>query len=196
MRHVTESCCLTDDLVNAIAGIPIPTQREGPRRRSEFGLGSTVMGTVVARSSAVCAVVLAAMTIIGSFHAPTANAEMKYGNYELRVTGRYDFHTWAWAVSRCRAADCIQINAIPMPVARAFEYSGNAQLKDGRYTLTVDVPDGLRCGNVYYGSTVPTRDVYSWDAATLQGTLTSSFSAGCDHSPGGVFTYPFTLARM
>lgn len=70
-----------------------------------------------------------------------------------------------------------------------------AHLVDGRYTLTVDVPDGLRCGNVYYGSALATRDTYSWDPVTLRGTLQSAFDAGCDGAPG-TLTYPFTLARM
>ena len=57
------------------------------------------------------------------------------------------------------------------PVAKAFNYVGDAQLVNGRYTLTVDVPDGLRCGNIYYGPTIPTHDVYTWDATTLAGSL-------------------------
>jgi hypothetical protein len=114
------------------------------------------------------------------------------------VQGRYDFHTWAWAVTYCipEAPGCARIKAMPMPTARAFEYTGDAHLADGRYTLSVDVPDGLRCGNVYYGPVVPTRDVYNWDAVSLQGTLTSSFAAGCDGAPGGAFTYPFSLVRI
>lgn len=83
-----------------------------------------------------------------------------------------------------------------MPVAKAFEYTGTAHLADGRYTLAVDVPDGLRCGNVYYGPIIATHDVYSWDAASLQGTLTSSFASGCDGTPGGAFSYPFSLVRL
>lgn len=130
--------------------------------------------------------------------APPSHAAPFFANYSLNIQGRYDFHTWTWAVSYCipDAPDCRRIDAIPMPVAKAFEYSGDAHLVDGRYTLTVDVPDGLRCGNVYYGPVVPTRDVYSWDATTLQGTLTSSFAVGCDGAPGGTFSYPFSLVRL
>lgn len=121
-----------------------------------------------------------------------------FANYSLNIQGRYDFHTWTWAVTNCipAASDGAHIKAIPMPIAKAFEYSGDALLADGRYTLTVGVPDGLRCGNVYYGPIIPTRDVYSWDAATLQGTLTSSFATGYDGGPGGASTYPFTLVRL
>jgi hypothetical protein len=62
--------------------------------------------------------------------------------------------------------------------------------------LTVDVPDGLRCGDVYYGPVIPTHDVYSWDATTLAGYLDSSFAAGCNGAPPGTYTYPFTLSRI
>jgi hypothetical protein len=127
--------------------------------------------------------------------APSAAAEMSHGNYELRIEGRYDFHTWAWWVTACDP-HCVTINAIPMPVAKAYEYTGQAQLVDGRYTMVVDLPDGLRCGNVYYGPVIATRDTYSWDALSLRGTLQSSFATGCDGAPGGSLDYPFTLVRM
>ena len=145
--------------------------------------------------AAAGAVLLSAGTVMS---AAPAHAEPFFANYSLNIQGRYDFHTWTWAVTYCipAAADCVQIKAIPMPTAKAFEYSGDARLVDGRYTLAVDVPDGLRCGNVYYGPVIPTHDVYEWDAATLQGTLTSSFAQGCDGAPGGAFTYPFTLVRL
>ena len=35
--------------------------------------------------------------------APVARAEMPIGNYNLAIAGRYDFHTWAWAVSPCKS---------------------------------------------------------------------------------------------
>jgi hypothetical protein len=131
---------------------------------------------------------------------PLARAE-SLGNYELRVEGRYDFHTWVWAMSTCGGSlespeGCVHVLAIGRPIAKAFNYQGDALLANGRYTLAVDVPDGLRCGNVYYGPVIPTRDVYSWDATTLVGTLESSFETGCDGAPGGTYTYPFTLVRL
>ena len=127
--------------------------------------------------------------------APVAHAGMAFGNYELALAGRYDFHTWVWSATSCPEA-CIHINAIARPVAKAFNYSGDAQLAGGRYTLTVDVPDGLRCGDIYYGPTIPTHDVYSWDATTLAGSLQSSYDVGCNTAPADTNTYPFTLSRM
>jgi hypothetical protein len=153
----------------------------------KIGIGRIVAASAVALSAAV-----------GVSTAPHAHSAPFFANYQLLVQGRYDFHTWAWAVTYCipEAPDCASIKAIPMPTAKAFEYTGDAHLVDGRYTLSVDVPDGLRCGNVYYGPVIPTRDVYNWDAVSLQGTLTSSFAAGCDGTPGGAFTYPFSLVRL
>lgn len=144
------------------------------------------------------AAVTTALTLAALTSAPSAQAEPFFANYSLNIEGRYDFHTWTWAVTYCipDSADCARIKAIPMPTAKAFEYSGDAHLVDGRYTLTVDVPDGLRCGNVYYGPVIPTRDVYTWDADSLRGTMTSSFAVGCDGAPGGAFTYPFALVRL
>lgn len=127
--------------------------------------------------------------------APVAHADMVNANYALQIPDRFDFHTWIWRVNPCDG-QCVRINAVPQPNAKAFPYRGDAQLANGRYTLTVDVPDGLRCGNVYYGPTVATHDVYSWDAQTLAGSLNSSFDSGCDGAPGGTFTYPLTLSRM
>jgi hypothetical protein len=131
---------------------------------------------------------------------PVARAE-SLGNYELRVEGRYDFHTWLWAMSTCGGSlespeGCVHVLAIGRPIAKAFNYQGDALLANSRYTLAVDVPDGLRCGDVYYGPVIPTHDVYSWDATTLVGTLESSFETGCEGTPGGTYTYPFTLSRL
>jgi hypothetical protein len=141
---------------------------------------------------------ISAFAAAATLFAPTASADMNSGNYELRISGRYDFHTWAWSVARCVSGpdDCRYVSAIPMPNAKAFPYTGEAHKREGRYTLAVDVPDGLRCGNVYYGPVVPTHDVYSWDPVTLQGTLESSFTTGCDGAPGVTNSYPFTLAMM
>jgi hypothetical protein len=125
--------------------------------------------------------------------APGASA-MPYGNYNVAIPDRYDFHTWIWMVSPC-GDGCVLVGSRAQPVARAYPFNEQAHLSDGRYTLVIDDPYGLRCGNVYYGPTVATHDVYTWDAATLAGSLQSSFDAGCDGAPG-TLTYPITLTRM
>jgi hypothetical protein len=136
------------------------------------------------------AVVVAAMGL-----APIARAGMFIGNYQLEIQGRYDFHTWVWAITPC-SGGCVYVTFVPQPNARAFFYDGPAQLVNGRYTLIVDDPYGLRCGDIYYGPTIPTHDVYSWDATTLVGSMDSTFDVNCGGAPGGTYTYPFTLVRM
>nr|WP_231127979.1 hypothetical protein [Mycobacterium colombiense] len=137
-----------------------------------------------------------ALTVAATACPPIAWAAMPFGNYDLHVEGRYDFHTWLWAITACPGGGCVHVNAIARPVAKAFPYVGDARLVDGQYVLTVDVPDGLRCDDIYYGPTVPTHDIYTWDPATLAGSLQSSFDAGCHGAPAGSYTYPFTLSRL
>jgi hypothetical protein len=141
--------------------------------------------------------VLACMLLMvyGVVWAPISRADMDLGNYNLDIGDRFDFHTWIWAIRSCKEPGCVTVAGLPQPVAKAFEYQGSAPLTGGQYVLTVDVPDGLRCGNVYYGPIVATHDVYTWDGATLTGTLQSSFDAGCDGQPG-TLTYPFSLTRL
>lgn len=135
--------------------------------------------------------------------APPAAATMYLGNYAVNIPDRRDFHTWIWsALTPCEEKDrtpipnCINVLTIPQPVAKAQYTNANATMVDGRWTMTVDDPFGLRCGNIYYGPTIPTHDVYSWDATTLAGQMVSSFAVGCDGAPGGSFIYPFNLTRM
>jgi hypothetical protein len=137
-----------------------------------------------------------AMLICGFCLAPPAlaRADMNFGNYNLNIPDRYDFHTWIWVITKC-SGTCVQVSAIAQPVARAFKYSADAASANGHYTMAVDTPDGIRCGNVYYGQTFATHDVYDWDATTLVGTLNSAFDIGCDGN-SGTLTYPFTLTRL
>ncbi len=132
--------------------------------------------------------------------APPAQAGIQIGHYNANIEGRYDFHTWVFSFSSCNPPagleQCALVSANPMPIAKAYQWDGRATRTGGTYTLAVDVPDGLRCGNVYYGPVIPTHDVYTWDATTLRGTLASTFDVGCDNAPGGTFTYPFSLVRL
>jgi hypothetical protein len=132
--------------------------------------------------------------------APVAGAGIHIGHYNAYVDGRYDFHTWVFTFSSCAPPDgvseCAQVSANPMPIAKAFQWYATAHQANGIYTLVVDVPDGLRCDDVYYGPVIPTHDVYTWDAVTLTGTLQSTFAEGCDNAPGGTLTYPFSLVRL
>lgn len=152
-----------------------------------------------ARAGGVLAVLLTAVAVVV---APPAEA-MYLGNYNLHIPERRDFHTWVWsALTLCEdedrnvIPDCYNVLTIPQPIAKAVYTHANAYLVDGRYTMTIDDPFGLRCGDIYYGPTIPTHDVYTWDADTLAGEMVSTFATGCDGAPGGTRTYPINLTRM
>ncbi len=168
------------------------------RATTEFRAGKG--GPVRTRAARVSTAALAALVTLALGPVPTAAAGMQIGHYNAIIEGRYDFHTWIFSFSSCNPpesiAECATVSANPMPIAKAFQWYAVAHQADGVYTMEVDVPDGLRCGNVYYGPVIPTRDVYTWSSETLRGTLQSSFATGCDNAPGGTFTYPFSLVRL
>jgi hypothetical protein len=130
-----------------------------------------------------------ALTVAAVVLAPTARADMRVGNYELQ-TARDPFHSWVWFVSPCASSGCVYVTGIPRPNGGAAPFDGNAQLVNGRYTLTIDDPVGLSC----LGYTIPVHDTYTWDAATLTGSVDSTFASDCGRQGPG--TYPFTLARL
>lgn len=112
---------------------------------------------------------------------------MLVGNYRVD-TPRDPGHSWIWLVKPC-SPDCVYIYALPQPNGQAAPFRGIAQLANGRYTMAVDVPDGVRC-LVYF---LPSHDVYSWDAVTLAGSVDSTFDANCGGAPGGADSYPIQL---
>jgi hypothetical protein len=88
------------------------------------------------------------------------------------------------------ATTTLNVIAIPRPL-KSQRFQQSAFYVDGEYTLTVDVPDGVRC----IGYNLPSHDVYSWDGMTLAGTIESTYDAGCYGGPGGTGTYTFALQR-
>ena len=130
-------------------------------------------------------------------HAPVAAAGMQIGNYEDH-TPRDPGHSWLWSVRECGTnqlvdtTDCVHVGAIPRPNGQATPWNADAHLVNGRYTMVVDVPDGVRCTVSF----LPSHDTYSWDMVTLQGSVESAFDAGCGGAPGGTVSYPFTLVRF
>jgi hypothetical protein len=134
----------------------------------------------------------AALTMAATVIAPPAQA-MQLGNYDV-LTNRYDRASWVWFVAACipeKTQDCVEVGARPRLKYYAY-YSGRAQLANGRWTLTVDVPDGLRCP----GYNLPTRDTYSWDDVTLAGTIDSVYDVGCFNGPPGNQFWTFALQRL
>jgi hypothetical protein len=162
----------------------------------------------MATMARAAAPVLSAILAVGAtLFAPTANAAgMKIGNYEV-LTDRWNDHSWIWSITHsCKndpecgtyfvdpiiapATDNLNVLAIPRP-PKSQRFQNTAFYDNGRYTLTVDVIDGVRC----IGFNLPSHDVYSWDATTLAGTIVSTYDAGCYGAPAGTSTYSFSLQR-
>lgn len=141
----------------------------------------------------IIATLVAALMSAATFLAPPAPAAMQLGNYDL-LTNRYDRASWFWFISACipdKSPDCVNVAARPRLKFYAY-YESRSYLVDGRYSFTVDVPDGLRC----WGHNMPTRETYSWDAVTLVGTIDSKFDVGCNNGPPGTQFWTFKLQRL
>jgi hypothetical protein len=132
----------------------------------------------------------AALTVVAVTMAPVSQAEMQVGNYQVQ-TPRDPGHLWIWAIRPCTPPGCLQVAGIPQPNGQAAPWSALAHLAGDHYTMVVDVPDGVRCV-VYF---LPSHDTYTWDAATLAGSVQSSYDQSCGGGPGGSDTYPFQLVR-
>lgn len=138
-------------------------------------------------ATAATALIASAMML-----APSAPAAMRLGNYDL-LTNRYTQSSWVWFLASCvpMSQDCVYVSAITRLNFYA-DYGSKAFLVDGRYSFTVDVPDGLRCP----GYNLPTRDTYSWDEVSLAGTIDSAYDVGCFNGPPGTQFWTFALQRL
>lgn len=134
----------------------------------------------------------AALVVSATMLAPPAPAAMRLGNYDL-LTNRYTQSSWLWFIALCvpRDPNCVTVSAITRLNFYA-DYTSKAFLVDGRYSFTVDVPDGLRC----IGYNLPTRDTYSWDEVSLAGTIESVYDVGCFNGPPGSQFWTFALQRL
>jgi hypothetical protein len=142
--------------------------------------------------TAVAMIAGAVLMSTATLLAPPASA-MRIGNYDL-LTNRYDRASWLWYVSLCipeKQPDCALVSARPR--LKFYDYYENkAYLKDGKWTLVVDVSDGLRCP----GYNLPTHETYIWDDATLAGTIDSRYDVGCFNGPPGSQFWTFALQRL
>ena len=139
------------------------------------------------------AIATTALTAAAAVLAPPAHAMMALGNYDV-LTNRYTMASWAWFISACQPAtpDCLRISAIPRLKFYAY-YDGYAHLADGRYTLNVDVDDGLEC---LPGYAMPTHETWTWDEASLAGNIESDYDVGCFNGPPGSQSWTFALQRL
>jgi len=89
------------------------------------------------------------------------------------------------------SSNCATDGCVAHVVGERGYVEGDATLHGGVWTLSLTNPAGDICdGNAYRAD-----QVYTWDAVTLQGTLTSQYGPSCDGKPG-VVTTGFTLTKV
>ena len=109
------------------------------------------------------------------------------GTYSLSISGAPGAPTSWIANSTCPASGgCVA------HITSSTGWSGDAQLAGGRWTMTVDRPDGQSCPD---GTRHSELQTWSWDAAALTGQVSgvSKDPAACSQGPPNSFT--LTKAR-
>lgn len=89
------------------------------------------------------------------------------------------------------SSNCSNEGCVAHVAGERGNVAGDATMTNGQWILSVQNPVGDICdGNRY-----PADQVYTWDAVTLQGTLSSAYGPSCDGT-SGVATTGFTFAKV
>ena len=147
-------------------------------------------GPLVAFSKGVAAVAIFTGSLALGFASPAWADEALNGTYNL-VWSDGDASTWV-ITSTCSSADlCVGHVSTTQGSIGGSTGSGDAQLRNGQWTMTIDNSDGVMCRD---GTRAPSHNEYSWAASTLSGTLVKSWGAICGNAPGSR-TYTFTMTK-
>ena len=103
------------------------------------------------------------------------------GRYTLNLIGAGAHTSWTARTTCSPSSQCVA------HVSSSSGWSGDARLAGGRWTMTVDRPDGHSCPDGTRGAELQT---WSWDATTLVGQVSgvSAESATCPVGPANDFT--------
>jgi hypothetical protein len=144
----------------------------------------------VAFSKGVAAVAILTGSLALGFASPAWADEALNGTYNLAWNDG-DASTWV-ITSTCSSADaCVARVSTTQGRIGGSTVSGDAQSRNGQWTMTIDKPDGALCAD---GTRAPSHYEYSWSASTLSGTLVESWGAVCGRAPGS-HTFTFTMTK-
>jgi hypothetical protein len=113
------------------------------------------------------------------------------GTYYL-VWNDGDQSTWV-ITSTCDSPDSCVAHIASGSSNGGSTVGGEAQLANGRWSMAIDKPDGAACAD---GSRAPQHNEYSWDAATLSGTLVASAGPICGERAPKSATFTFTMSKV
>ena len=90
------------------------------------------------------------------------------------------------------APDCLKISAAPRLKFYDY-YDGTAHLANGRWTLNVDVSDGLQC---LPGYSMPTHETSRGTMSRWPEPSSPNYDVGCFNGPPGSQFWTFALQRL
>jgi len=163
---------------------PHPSTRQnvgGERDIPECGYRTGGIMTVI---RGVAATLIAAGVSVGL--AWPAWADDFSGRYTLNLIGAGAHTSWTARTTCPPSRQCVA------HITSSSGWSGDARLAGGRWTMTVDRPDGHSCPDGTRGAELQT---WSWDSTTLVGQVSgvSAQSATCPVGPANDFTLSKTV---
>mgnify|MGYP000972661759 CR=1 FL=1 len=134
------------------------------------------------------AAALAAATLACAAPAAAADAGI-FGTYAFAAD---DGETATWTLAPCAddAPGCVRVSETGN--AKRAPWSGDAHWSVGSLILFVQQPDAILCAD---GSSVPGRNTYSWDGASMSGSASIITNGACDVKSEAL-SIPFRLTRI
>lgn len=144
------------------------------------------------------AIILAAGVLLGSVGTASADGPLQSSPGELSGTYRYESDTGrvnTWVITPC-GPGCADVAVTPVTDTRVVPYGGRALLNDGRWVMTLHYPEAVRCKPPNDFVTVPGTVAFSFEAATLDGTVVNVQDApACGDPAGAAYQNNFSLAK-
>jgi hypothetical protein len=101
-----------------------------------------------------------------------------------------------WNVTSC-GPGCADVTITPVSDTRVAPHSGRATLNNGRWTMTVQSAQAVRCKPPNDNTTLPGTAAFSFDNATLSGYAVNTQTVpGCGDPAGATYHGDFTLTRV
>ena len=143
-------------------------------------------------------VIVVAGLAIGSAGIASADGPLQPSPGELSGTYRYESDTGrvnTWVITPC-GPGCADVAVTPVTDSRVVPYRGRALLNNGRWDMTVQYPEAVRCKPPNDFVTVPGTVAFSFEAATLDGTAVNVQDApACGDPAGAAYQSNFSLVK-
>lgn len=120
--------------------------------------------------------------------AVTAAEPSVFGTYTLEAE---DGENATWTLAPCDANNpgCVRVSETGS--SQRAPWTSDAHLSVGSWIMFVSQPDAILCKD---GTAVPGVNTYSWDAATLSGSVSILSKGACGTKPASI-SIPFTLTK-